>query len=134
MSQVPPKVRDLIVEREDQCCFRCLGWAEGGSIHHRKLRSRGGRNDPSNLMLLCGSGTTGCHGWVHSNVLAATALGYMVESWEEPRYKRTWSQFMGRDVYLTDAGGFLDISGIGIDEDGNQTVPPPTQPPMGVAQ
>ena len=40
------------------------------SIQHRKARGMGGTNDPSinspaNLIVLCGSGTTGCHGHHH---------------------------------------------------------------------
>lgn len=38
----------------------------------------------SNLVLLCGSGTTGCHGWVHSNVRVATELGLIVSQWGVP--------------------------------------------------
>jgi hypothetical protein len=43
------------------------------SVHHRRPRMMGGsRNEstyikPANLIVLCGSGTTGCHGWVESN-------------------------------------------------------------------
>jgi hypothetical protein len=38
----------------------CLGRAT--NQHHRKNRSQGGRWDAANLLDLCGSGTTGCHG------------------------------------------------------------------------
>jgi hypothetical protein len=49
----------------------------------------GGSKDPeinslSNLMLLCGTGTTGCHGWVEDRRLEAQADGYLVPSWENP--------------------------------------------------
>jgi hypothetical protein len=30
------------------------------------------------MIRLCGSGTTGCHGWVHANPLKAKAAGYIV--------------------------------------------------------
>lgn len=38
------------------------------SIHHRRAKGMGGTarvdvNDPGNLMLLCGDGVAGCHGW-----------------------------------------------------------------------
>jgi len=33
---------------------------------------------PSNIGLLCGSGTTGCHGWVERNRTAAEAEGWLV--------------------------------------------------------
>lgn len=35
-------------------------------------------------MLLCGSGTTGCHGWVHGHPREAYRLGLLVHSWHEP--------------------------------------------------
>lgn len=34
-----------------------------------------------NLVLLCGSGTTGCHGWVHANPTRAIAVGLIVPTW-----------------------------------------------------
>lgn len=45
---------------------------------------------PANLIALCGSGTTGCHGWVESNRLEARTFGYLiqkVESAEEIPFK-----------------------------------------------
>jgi hypothetical protein len=35
-------------------------------------------NLPANLVLLCGSGTTGCHGWVEAHRAAATRAGFLV--------------------------------------------------------
>lgn len=35
-------------------------------------------NLAANLVLLCGSGVTGCHGWVESNRAEATELGWLV--------------------------------------------------------
>lgn len=32
-------------------------------------------------MLLCGSGTTGCHGWAHANPARAKRDGLIVPSW-----------------------------------------------------
>lgn len=42
------------------------------SVHHRKPRGMGGTksaeaNSPLNLLLLCGSGVTGCHGYIESH-------------------------------------------------------------------
>lgn len=57
-----------------------FNWA----LHHRKLRSRGGDNSPSNLVALHHE----CHNLgtdsVHLNPAKATELGLMVPSWEEP--------------------------------------------------
>lgn len=41
-------------------------------------------NLPANLVLLCGSGTTGCHGWVHANPRDAQLLGWIIPRWAEP--------------------------------------------------
>lgn len=37
------------------------------SVHHIVYRSAGGHNDLDNLILLCGSGSNGCHLRVHSD-------------------------------------------------------------------
>lgn len=68
-----------------QRCARCgvVIWSNG-SRHHRKLRSRGGADAADNLILACGSGTTGCHGWMHANPAEATLLGFIVPSWADP--------------------------------------------------
>jgi len=85
MSDIPEGVKMAVDTRDEQRCFRCREWiAAGGSRHHRKLRSRQGANTVQNLVLLCGSGTTRCHGWVHANVAEATRVGLIVPSWREP--------------------------------------------------
>lgn len=52
------------------------------SMHHRLPGQMGGDTrsywHPSRIMLLCGSGTTGCHGRVESNRAAAYDLGLLV--------------------------------------------------------
>lgn len=69
----------LVDERDGHACVRCGRslQATSGSRHHR-LRRRDGGHRASILVLLCGSGTTGCHGWVHANPRAARALGYII--------------------------------------------------------
>ena len=76
----------LIDRREQQRCARCgvVIWA-GGSRHHRKFKSRRGGDEVSNGVLLCGSGTTGCHGWAHHNPIAAREAGFAVGQSEDPR-------------------------------------------------
>lgn len=59
------------------------------SIHHRRPRGMGGTrnpatNSPANLMYVCGSGTTGCHGRIESERKWAGALGYLLRSGAEP--------------------------------------------------
>lgn len=47
------------------------------NIHHRQPRPVG-PNTMENLVHLCGSGTTGCHGWVEHNRPKAKDLGLLV--------------------------------------------------------
>lgn len=58
---------------------RSIEW----SLHHRTARQMGGSklwwlNLPGNLIVLCGSGTTGCHGWVESHREHAEERGFLV--------------------------------------------------------
>lgn len=64
---------------------RGLSW----SIHHRRPRQMGGTrwdgiNLPSNLLVVCGSGTTGCHGEIESNRAHATETGWLVPAFLDP--------------------------------------------------
>lgn len=82
--RVPESVRAAVIERDGQRCARC-GRADGESwsVHHRRSRGAGGDkhgvgNALSNLVLLCGSGTTGCHGAVESDRAQAYEDGWLV--------------------------------------------------------
>lgn len=83
---VPPRVRAVTWERDRGRCLRCCRSLTGArSLHHRFSRSMGGSrdprlNDPRNLVWLCGSGITGCHGWVESHRTEATELGWLLAS------------------------------------------------------
>jgi hypothetical protein len=77
----------------DQATFRDLGvcvrcrrvdpvW--GVNRDHRKGRGVGGLTVVENLQLLCGSGTTGCHGWRTSRQADAIAEGYAVPGYADP--------------------------------------------------
>lgn len=69
-------------ERDEHRCFRCGAYLSsawpGYSCHHRQLQGSGGPDTPENRIMLCGSGTTGCHGWVHANPAVARAHGWLV--------------------------------------------------------
>lgn len=82
---VPAEVRAAVLERDDHCCLRCGRNVEqvAHSVHHRYARKMGGTTDPRindvrNLVLLCGTGTTGCHGWVESHRRQAGADGWIL--------------------------------------------------------
>lgn len=91
--KVGDEVRFQVFYRANYRCEKCDGGPDtfGWSVHHRVPRGMGGsRNEqlhlPANLILLCGSGVTGCHGWVESNRDKARERGFLltkVESAEE---------------------------------------------------
>lgn len=99
MSGPTPAVRDAVLRRDDgRCvvCFQAVAVEDGDrmrplsgwySLQHRVARGMGGRSvidEPYNLLTVCGTGTTGCHGRIESNPEWARAQGYRVDSWEAP--------------------------------------------------
>lgn len=81
----PAAVRKLVAARAREKCELCGRPLAGipASIHHRKPRGMGGTKDPSisgvaNALLLCGTGTTGCHGFVERNRRDAVMNGWLV--------------------------------------------------------
>lgn len=75
--------------RDGHRCVRCdLSLGHGQfSLQHRLPRGMGGSvgaNTAANLILLCGSATTGCHGWAESRVTEATVAGYRCPRWCGP--------------------------------------------------
>lgn len=90
MSEPSRKTCLLVDERDDTSCVRCGRWLQGvpASRHHRKRRSQASRMEvhaPSNLILLCGSGTTGCHGWVHAHPRQARDHGWLLRGTDDPK-------------------------------------------------
>jgi len=79
MSEPSRKTTSLIDARDNQSCVRCGVSLEvvSGSRHHRKPRAIGGHG-VANLILLCGSGVTGCHGWAHAHPVRAVAAGLII--------------------------------------------------------
>ncbi|MCV7359177.1 HNH endonuclease [Mycolicibacterium fluoranthenivorans] len=76
------KTRAQLYERAHGCCEICGIWG-ANNAHHRRNRSQGRLDTLSNLMLLCGSGTTGCHGWVTEHPEES-----ITEGWTIPRGDR----------------------------------------------
>jgi hypothetical protein len=69
--------RRKLAGRSNGVCEVC-GRARASNAQHRKNRSQGGSWDLSNLLHVCGSGTTGCHGLIHANPLKSYANGWSV--------------------------------------------------------
>jgi hypothetical protein len=58
-------------------------------------------NAPSNLITLCGSGTTGCHGWVEDHPREAKAMGWSVSRYANPAITPVSSWAHGWVLLLT---------------------------------
>ena len=99
----PDKCRKVVKARARGACERCA--KEGGlTLHHRKKRSQGGDWTPQNCVMLCGSGTTGCHGWVEDNPDTAEVYGWHVRPWDDP-LDVPILYHGGAFTYLTEDGG-----------------------------
>jgi hypothetical protein len=100
----------------DRDGFRCVrdgkpaqgqrGW--DWSVQHRLPRSGGGGNGLDNLIILCGSGTTGCHGHVESHRTEAYDNGWLVRRGFDPATKPVLVDHQSRWVYLTPSGEYAD--------------------------
>lgn len=71
----------------EKCRGPLAGWS-GASRHHRQPRGMGGSrlnvHTPAHLLVLCGSGVTGCHGWVEGNRAEAYGRGLLVRRGFDP--------------------------------------------------
>lgn len=47
-------------------------------MHHRKRRSQGGTNDPTNLIAVC----VACHSYIHNHPAISYERGWLVHSWD----------------------------------------------------
>ena len=106
------KVRALVLERDGHACV-CCGRSVIGqvySLQHRKRRSQGGGNSPSNLVTVLGDGTRGCHQRIDSRRDPADgAKGFTVRSWQDPALipVMVFSEHgSGAAVYLTSEGTY----------------------------
>lgn len=121
MSAFAPVVVDRIWTRDQGMCARCglaLRWTARGSewsVHHRCPRSSGGTRrvwvgEAANGLLLCGTGTTGCHGWVESNRSEARVQGFLVSANGRLRADEVGVRHVLYGlVLLTDEGWFLPV-------------------------
>jgi hypothetical protein len=80
--RLPVLVRRAVIDRAAGLCDFCGGILPELLVeaHHRKLRSRGGKDTIENLIAL----HPGCHHWIHQHPEKATETGFMVHSWDDP--------------------------------------------------
>lgn len=100
--------RTRLYERAQSCCEICGHPAN--NAHHRKNAGQGGNDALSNLLLLCGSGTTRCHGYV-----TAPVKNYML--W--PRKPKTMGWSMWRSDNPADVPVMYRGNWVRLDDDGN---------------
>lgn len=97
--------KDIIRIRSDGRCERC-GVAQATNGSHRVREGQGGLWVPSNVIDMCGSGTTGCHGFCHQfETEARETGGWMLRSWQDP-LAVPWLHWMHGWVIADDTGGF----------------------------
>jgi hypothetical protein len=100
--------RDIVAQRSGGQCEAAIDHVctrTASSMHHRRKAGRVWA--PSNVLHLCGSGTTGCHGWIEAHPEAAHALGLWLWNHEDPA---TWSVKMRWESMRS--WWFLDDEGI----------------------
>jgi 5-methylcytosine-specific restriction endonuclease McrA len=78
-DEIPATVRRAVKARSGGIC-ECGCGQRAEHMHHRKLRSQGGRHEPVNLLHL----TFACHEAAHRERARAEALGLIVPSWADP--------------------------------------------------
>lgn len=82
---IDQRVVRLVEDRAQGYCEACGGSARSSmALHHRKLKSRGGKDTVSNLIRVHHE----CHNLatdsIHLNPARAETLGHMVGSWQDP--------------------------------------------------
>jgi hypothetical protein len=105
--------RELVSLRSGGWCeMRVPGYCFGRAANwcHRVAKGQGGLWQASNGLHGCGSGTTGCHGWCHSNPAAARERGWMLLSTEDPAAAPV-RLYDGRRVWLDDRGLYVPVRG-----------------------
>lgn len=108
--------RDLVYARSGGWCEvripgMCFGLA--GNWHHRKAAGR--IWTPSNGLHLCGSGTTGCHGFVTEHPNEARERGWSLRSGQSSQLEPAVITAKRQWCYLTETGLYVPV---------NRPVPP----------
>lgn len=102
-NRVPKEIAQIVVDRADGMCeimsreTGCNGRAE--QLHHRQLRSQGGKHDVENMIHICEP----CHHWAHMHPAVAYTKGWIVKSTKNP--SSVPIERRGKLVLLTEHGG-----------------------------
>jgi hypothetical protein len=99
------------------CCRRCgrvIGNTRdhngltAGSKHHRKKRRNADADRVENIVILCGTGTTFCHGWCHAEPKQAHDDGWVCWSWENPAERPCLTLLDTMVMFLPDGSAVVD--------------------------
>jgi hypothetical protein len=97
-------IREQVWQRSQGYCEMC-GISmdkQDFALHHRKLKSRGGKDEMSNLIAV----HHGCHNLdthsIHLNPKWATEYGFMVSSWDNPEEVALYCPDGSRIILLND--------------------------------
>ena len=104
------EIANIVLERAGHYCEACGSSGNDLALHHRRLRSQGGKDEPCNLIAVHHV----CHNLgtnsIHLKPKIAVEKGQIVPSWAEPaEFPLTLSD--GRKVLLDNEGNYLEIEG-----------------------
>ena len=107
------KIAETVLGRAKGYCERCGVPSHDLALHHRKLKSRGGKDEVANLVAVCHK----CHNLgtesIHLNPKKATDKGWMVSAYQDP--SDVVLHIFGRNpVRLDQEGNYIEG-----DRDGN---------------
>lgn len=108
-----PAARAAVHTAFDGRCAGC-GTTSPLTIQHRIARGMGGTSRSElgaavNGILLCGSGTTGCHGWTEHNPVHAGLLGWRLPHWGDPEDEPFWTNGGGWRAWVLEDGVPLTV-------------------------
>jgi hypothetical protein len=100
--------RSAILEASGHACVGC-GRQDSLNAQHRRARGMGGSRNPElgqapNGVMLCGSGTLGCHGWAEHHPTEAELLGWRLSSGSEAVGSPWWHRSYGWVAWMLDDG------------------------------
>jgi len=98
---------ETTLKRSNGFCEVCGDYGDGMALHHRKLKSRGGKDEVSNL-LVCHHQ---CHNLgtdsIHLNPEKSERKGWMVPSWADP--KEYPLHYPGGEIVLLQDDGSMKV-------------------------